>query len=466
MIDLVGRGNALSGSIARQRPGETWDRADLIRRVRQALDIAGRAAIAAVVHDPLREPFARQNSNRDANTSVLGIQSLVLRKVVAEATMLLRVAAYLGETDATIAPIIDELAHQLAPHARGKSLMVAMCREPTLALDHAAAHIHLRDLGYKDEQIDRLLHEILKCERLGGAERLPNHDLERRWLKHIWSGAESDILSDADAELLTRTCIARPLDGIGSTTVDLYAFTHVVLYATDMGRRSIKWPRSPDGIIADAEAGLAAALDADNFDLAAELLWTWPMLDRPWSQTATFGFGILAATQDAHGFLPGPGYSAQDSAQLSDDLQHDYVLRTSYHTTLVMGILCAVALRSSRAPPLAVAPTVTLECAIELILPLIRTQSREPRWQSVFPHLSITCRESLAEFVLTIALRRANASHDLEMVRECLRIGMRCTLLDGPAVHQALALLRRVTMLGRISNDECSAGLAQSALTQ
>ena len=59
--------------------------------------------------------------------------------------------------------------------------------------------------------------------------------------------------------------------------------------------------------------------DAENFDLAAELLWTWPMLGLPWSAAAIFCFALLAEVQDSHGFLPGPGYSARTCGALPEE---------------------------------------------------------------------------------------------------------------------------------------------------
>jgi len=326
--------------------------------------------------------------------------------------------------------------------------LAALYHEPALAPDRAAAHIHLSDLGYQEAKIDRLLGEIMQCEGIGGTERLPNHDLERQWLTDIWSGGIADTTTVA--KLIDRTCLALPLDALGSTTLDLYAFTHVVLYASDMGRRPIQWPRPAGEIMADAEAALAAAIDADNFDLAAELLWTWPMLGLPWSPAATFSFGILAATQDDHGFLPGPEYSARDHASLPEDQRDEYVLRTSYHATFVMGFLCAAALRPGLAPPVTVTPIAAPSDAISAIIPLLKPPPQEPRWLSAVQYLDATRRESLAEFVLTIVLRRARASYDLELVREGLSAGLACDLLDGPAVHQALALLRRARLLGQM----------------
>jgi hypothetical protein len=328
-----------------------------------------------------------------------------------------------------------------------------MCLEPARALDHAAAHIYLTDLGHQNAHVDRLLTEILQAEEIGGAECLPNHDLERQWLKGIWSGGEDEATNVAG--LLARTCMARRLDALRCAAPDLYAFTHVVLYATDMGRRPVQWPRGVADIVADAEAGLAVAVDADNFDLAAELLWTWPMLGLTWSPAASFCFKILTAVQDYHGFLPGPDYSAQDVAGLSQERQDEYVLRTSYHATLVMGLLCAVLRYDLGAPvPSAAAPAST--GAIDLILPLLQSRSRDSQWESFFSQLDATDRESLAGFVLTVALRRAAASDDLGTVRLSLRIALDSGVIDPPAVHQGLALLCRSTLLGQIRGFNAS----------
>ncbi len=342
---------------------------------------------------------------------------------------------------------------RLIPYARRESVLVALCRDPARALDNAAAHIHLRALGYHDRPFDRLLAEILKDEDVGG-ERLPNHDLERQWLRNIWSGVSHGPM--VDAELLNRTCIARPLDALGSATSDLYAFTHVVLYASDMGRKPIALPRAANEIVADAEAGLAAAIDAENFDLAAELLWTWPMLGLPWSPAAIFCFGLLAEVQDRNGFLPGPGYSARYCADLPEDERDDYVLRTSYHANFVMGFLCLAALQSGLSPPVALPSKWLSARAIVSIMPLLNANSRNSGWHNRFMGLDAGCRGSLAEFVLTIVLRRARAAHDLELVRDGLGVALRCGLTDGPAVRQSLDLLRRVMLLSQTLSENAS----------
>jgi hypothetical protein len=372
---------------------------------------------------------------------------LVLTKVVAEAAMLLRCAAFLADTDAQIARTIGAVARQLIPVARGDSLLVALCRQPALALDHAAAHIHLTGLGHRDACVDRLLAEINEGERVGGPERLPNHELEHQWLSQIWTGIDGD----APLELIARTCVARPLDALGSTIPELYAFTHVVLHASDMGRRRPRWPRSEDEIAADAEAALAAALDTDNLDLLAELLWTWPMLGIPWSPAATFGFALLASAQDVHGFLPGPGWSADDAAQLPGWRRDEYMLRTSYHATVVMGFLCAAALRHDREPPATVGARPGSKGAVDVLLALVPTTRASVRWRSALLELDADRRESLAELVLSIGMRRAWVAQDLELVRRYLDAWLHFDLVAQPSVQQGLGLLRRATLLGQMA---------------
>src|SRR5262245_41910236 len=242
----------------RHDEGELWDLSDLIRRVRQSLDIAGCAVDAALRHESQHDPLQGKSSNPEADEVFGRTRPLVVTKVVAEAAMLLRCVAFLGRTNDPIASAIDELARRLIKPSRGKQLLTLLCLDPTLAFDQAAAHIHLTDLGYRDASVDQMLMEITQGEVVAGPERLPNHQLEHQWLKAIWLGDDSD----AAAHLLARTCIAHPIDVLGARTQDLYAFTHVVLYASDMGRRRCQWPRPLEEIARDAEAALAAAVDA------------------------------------------------------------------------------------------------------------------------------------------------------------------------------------------------------------
>ena len=416
---------------------------DLIRHVEVALDVAGRALDLALRDDA---PGAERTATDPA--------PLTLSKVVAETTMLLRVATPLGRTHPRIARTITRLIHQVAPLARGEELLALLCREPAMALDRAAAHLHLRDLGHDDDGVDRLLAMALHAESAGSPERLPNHELEHEWLRSKWNRTPDPTRLET---LLARTCAEGPIDALGATTADLYALTHVVLYATDMGARPVAWPRPLAELATDAEAGLAATLDADNLDLTAELLWTWPMLRMPWSPIATFAFDVLAGAVDEHGFVPGPGYRSAVVATLPSPDAEAYALRTSYHATFVFGFVAAVSAHTGCVPTfdLALTPwsrTPTPSGVVDGLLRLVRREDRPRPWLDAFERVPAPHRPPLADLLVTTALRRAYAANDLAAVREALQVASEGDLLRGPAVRQAAALLRRVAILAQLTD--------------
>ena len=401
----------------------------LIRRVQLAFAVT-RDAVTQASKDDVRPGSA------DAAPYT---RPLVLQKVVAELSMLL---GCVRGVSPSLTPTVDEIARELGPLARGFDHLARLCQEPALALDHAMAHIHLAAIGYPDEHTDRVLELIVREHSAGSPERLPFRDLESEWLQQMWRGSSSA----PSPELLGRTCVARPLDALASTTTDLYIFTHVILHATDMGRRAVSWPRSEDAVVADAEAGIAAAIDADNFDLTTELLWAWPMMGLEWSPTATFAFDLLTAAQDEYGFLPGPEWSADTASELAIDERTAYCLRTSYHANLVMGLLCAAILRRGTGP----FDTVRTVCGHDRFddaMQAVINHGRLPRWQLAIAALDHTRQDTLVELVLTIAIRRASHQHDFDQLRRCLSLWLRLDLPHGPAVDQCLALLRRATMV-------------------
>lgn len=419
-------------------PSQPARRADLLRRVHGAL---------STIHRTLDAALAQAAPDTPPQVDALGVRPLRLDKVVAEAGLLMRCADHGDATDPSIAEALHVLARRLAPLARGGAVLARLCSEPAGAIETAAAHVYLTDFGHRDNAFEGLLREIVDAGAIPGPERLPNHALEHHWLGQIDAGYVARIPIDAPA--LARTCAASGLDVLGASTLDLYAFTHVVLYATDTGRRAVDWPRPLAEIEAEAEAALAVALDADNLDLAAELLWTWPMAGLPWSAAAAFAFEVLAAAQDAHGFLPGPQFDAAQLAALPAAERDGCALRTSYHADVAMGILCAAALRTERAVPRSDGPDDGRGGSIGDWLRLLPPSGRSPRWLDRQAALHATWGGALKPFVAAIVLRRAAAANDLDRLRDGLQAALDDDV-DGPAVHQALALLRRATALGRL----------------
>lgn len=369
-------------------------------------------------------------------------------KVLAESAMLLRSIEPLQAQHIEIAGAAGALTRKLVTLRETTGFLAGIVATPPFALARAALHIHLSALGHPDVAIDRFLTEILSDEPAGGPELLPTELLERAWLAELWSGVRT---TGPDPELLSASCLGRPLDALWSNPPDLYAFTHALLYASDIGRRTIFPPRSSDEILEDAEAALAAAIDADNFDLAAELLWAWPMLRRPWSPGAEFCYSVLAAVQDEHRFLPSPAFSSEAHAVLTEPEASLFVLETSYHATLVMGLLCSMMLRWDPTPGVeVVADRHPPDDGVDQLYALLGNKVRPRRWQEAFLGVDARLRGRLGGFIFTIAVRRAAAMEDIDRVRDCLRVASDRDVAPAPAPRQALAYLRRAIRLSEV----------------
>ena len=343
-----------------------------------------------------------------------------------------------------IAQGVRQLADLLYKQTNHVDTMLAICREPGFALDHAYVHIHLRGLGYEHLGVTALLDDILAEDRVAGQGRTTHRELERRWLEKIWR-READA---ADLyRIVARSVLGAPIDSLCSSIEDLYAFTHIVLFATDLGRRPVRLPRPRNEVAADAEAGLAAALDADNHDLAAELLWTWPMLGMAWSPVAVFAWHVVTEAQAAHGFLPGPHFNVAEADALESKAREDYILRTSYHAGLVMGILCAAALRvPHRLPSLTRSATAAQSPGV-VSTATIRPRTHLAQWEREYAHVGRAHHKALTSFVMTVGLRRARDANDFVALREGIHVALQEGLVAAPATRHAAQLLRRVTLV-------------------
>jgi hypothetical protein len=239
--------------------------------------------------------------------------------------------------------------------------------------------------------------------------------------------------------------LGRPVAALSVRREDAYAFTHALMYVTDLGARRTRFPRPSAAMLGDAEAALAHRMDADDFDLAGELLLTWPYLRRPWSTAAEFSFQVLADVEDKVGFLPAPITRAERYRNLKGEERTRYGLATAYHTAYVMGLLCAAMLctpprRATEGGDLAAAHD-----AVGALLPYL-DGDKTPHWQAFFDRLAPAGKTGLAPWLLTIALQRAAASIDFAKVRALLELAVRFRIAEGPAPRQAANLLRRAAL--------------------
>jgi hypothetical protein len=405
-----------------------WTEDDLSRQVVLALGFAGRVLddIDSAADSPL---------------------SRIAQKVVAETAMLLYAVAPLRATHPPVEAACASLASRLVPLARSTEVQAALCMDPGKALDHAMAHILLDSLGHADAAFDSLLQGTQQVGRRVGPERLPHRLIEQTWLEQIWPhGAPSRRLQ---SEAVAASALGRPLDALKASRADIYAFTHSVLYTSDMGRQNLVSARRRRDIEADALVALGFALDAEDCDLTVEVLWIWPMLGLRWHPAALFALKGLIERQDSLGFLPGTGFDAQRVAGMSTEQRERHVRVTCYHTVYVMGFLCAVASRQGRLPHLTPRRTKrdTSRGAGAVMLELLQSDKHHPEWCARMAEQSAELQDAAAPLLLSALLRRAAEASDLARLRLMLNAALQCGLASGPAPAQAAALLRRAQCL-------------------
>jgi hypothetical protein len=389
--------------------------------------------------------------------------SRIAQKVVAETAMLLYAVAPLRATHPQVETACASLASRLVPLARNTEVQAALCMDPGKALDHAMAHILLDRLGHADVAFDSLLQGTQQVGRLVGPERLPHRLIEQTWLERIWPhGAPS---RRRQSEAVSASALGRPLDALKGSRADIYAFTHSVLYASNMGRQKLASARRRRDIEADALVALGFALDAQDCDLTVEVLWIWPMLGLRWHPAALFALKGLLERQDSLGFLPGIGFEAQRVAGMSPEQRERHVRATCYHTVYVMGFLCAVASRQDRLPHLASRRTKrgTSRGAGAAMLDLLQGDQHRPEWCARMAERDAELQDAAAPLLLSVLLRRAAESSDLARLRLVLNAALQCGLASDPAPVQAAALLRRAQCLAEGLMRDASAGPDLSA---
>ncbi|RLV50007.1 hypothetical protein D9V37_09055 [Nocardioides mangrovicus] len=228
-------------------------------------------------------------------------------------------------------------------------------------------------------------------------------ELAQAWVHAVWTGDHSGL---DDQEVLARSPLGRPVDALATTTEDLYALTRAALMATDVGHRAT----SHTIRVAQAEAALALALDADDLALVAEVLWLWPLLDLPWSAPADFALGLVDA--QAPPATGGPAHAA------------------AFSTGVLNALLATARLRRA----------VRRDGERVLALP---APVHGPRWATAYRALPLRQRSALAPLVLTIVVRRAHQAHDVAAMRTAVKVALRHGLLDAPAASHTAAVVRR-----------------------
>jgi len=272
-------------------------------------------------------------------------------------------------------------------------------------------------------------------------ERVPHRELEQEWLASLMGGPAPL------EETLRRTALDRGTDLITGSRDDVYALTHSLLYATDFGNQTSQFTQINSGdILATARSALAGALDDDDFDLAGELLLTWPYLRREWDETSSVAFAVLAHVEDEVGVLPSLALDREVYARQPIASRRSYVAAVSYHTAYVMGLLCAAMLsHDSRAGVLS-DPGGSVAFS-ELLLSALATDKRQPQWLRYVETLPKSRQAACTSLLLDVALRRASRQLKLGEIRGLLQLAIDYGSADSPLCIQAAGLLRRLVAL-------------------
>jgi hypothetical protein len=410
----------------------THGRGDLVRRVCNALETAD------LTLDVLGE---EGYSDPDAPG-----ESVSPDKVLAETALLLIATQDAAGQERPIGERLDQLTRRLAPLARSERMAAGLCLDPGNARLYAFPHACLVRLGNPDPAFDRLVRESLVSQAAQTHERAPHRVLEQEWLRRVWDPPPGTPAPRAGTA--TRSILGTGLDVLSATQDDIYSLTHALLYLTDLGGRRVRLPRPARIVVAEAEAALAHTLDDQDYDPAAEVLLTWPLLRRRWSAAATFGFRVLMRVEDEAGFLPAPTVKLDRYWELSGEARTRYTLAMAYHTVYVMGLLCGAALRPGCAPPAELPRTGISRGSAELVLEAGVDRDAARHWSDQLAEASPRDRDSLAPLLLTIELRRAVAGRDLTAVRRLLEVAAgRAELASTLAAQQAVELLRRARAL-------------------
>jgi hypothetical protein len=120
-----------------------------------------------------------------------------------------------------------------------------------------------------------------------------------------------------------------------------------------------------------------------------------------------------------------------------------YLLASAYHTVCVMGLLCAASLRPGRTPPGDIPRNALAGGSAGLILPFLMDDGKRPHWWDVLDQLDGAQRDSMAELLLNVAIRRKVRTRAFGEVHKVLELGYAVGLADTPASRQAAELLER-----------------------
>lgn len=412
-------------------PGQ--DLGDLEARLCRALDLA------EVVVDDFGDTGYTDDERRE-----LGFGA---EKVVAEATMLAYAASAVPAAP-EVRSRVEALCRSLAPRVRSRRALADSALHPGRAFKYAVPHVLLTAMGHEDPGVDAFFRA--RCERAAvlGADLPPSAQLERTWITRLWGSGPA-----VDAVRQGETLLDRPVDLLSDTREDAYALTHQLFYLTDFGRtRPSPLSRPIALVLAEVEGLLLTYLDAEDYDLAGELLMAWPQLGVPWSPAAAFAFRVLARVEDEVGVLPCGNVDLARLALLTGVERTRFARATGYHTAFVMGFLCAVALRAGDRQLPRIAGSARPDKTWQRFRDLI--DAGQGHWLADFDRAEASEKRVLGTMLGNLALVQALRLHDYAGLGRVLAMATEPAAPEHPLWRAAIDRLQAVGEAMRLVQSE------------
>ncbi len=374
---------------------------------------------------------------------VVGSDFFTRTKLAAETALLLHAAS---RADADLGDRLPRIAERLRYPARAPELLAWVRLRPAIIPELSVAHCVLTAFGDPDPGVDAALADAASTCSVAPIERLPWKQVERAWQAELGAPlGPHPVVVD-----LTATALGCRQDAVFATREEVYGLTHVLIYHTDFGHRCPPLPRPVDEVVADSGSALARCLDDDDFDLGAEVLFTWPYTRTPWSPVAAFGLHVLRRVDDEVGYLPSMTLRGEEFAGLQGEERTRYYFKEAYHTVYVMGLLAAATLAPGveTSPELAECPEGTQWA--ERLRDLVPRVASRPQWEDVYDGLTGAQQGALVPFLADVAVRRAVRVGEFGRLPAILSASLTALADVGleptPAVEQAVELLHRLSV--------------------
>ena len=147
-----------------------------------------------------------------------------------------------------------------------------------------------------------------------------------------------------DPQTLRASCLAAPTHPIYASLTDLYALTHAWLYDTDFGQRRPARTYGVASVTRSLRAAAAFALAEGDPDLLGEVVacaWASPRVPA-WAHSMG---NLVLELWNRFGAVPPPDLEVSLLTVGSRAERDAYFVRSTYHPTLVGGLMVALSLR-------------------------------------------------------------------------------------------------------------------------